>query len=135
MSEPLRSQSEEVSRREFARQMALAAAAAAILPASLLPAPAEAAEPPQAAAPAEPLSAEARAEVEEKYQAILRQYGSRLSDEQKKDIHRLLAEGQPGLEKLRAFPLENGNEPATVFIPYAGNLPAPATAGAAREAR
>ncbi len=124
MSDSSGRQSEEVSRRDFARQVALAAATAAIVPASFLPAPGNATEPPpQSDTASKTLSPEARAEVEEKYQAILREYGSRLNQEQKKDIHRLLIEGQPALEKLRAYPLENSNEPATVFVPYAGKLP------------
>jgi hypothetical protein len=123
MSDRLTRHPEKVSRRDFARQVAMATAAAAVLPASILPAAAEAAAPPQAATTSKALSPEAQAEVEQKYQAILRQYGSRLSAEQRKDIHRLLVEGQPALEKLRAFSLENSNEPATLFNPFFGRLP------------
>ncbi len=124
MSDPASKQSGDVSRREFARQAAMAAAAAAVLPANVLPAAADPPPPPQTAKAPKALSPEAQAEVEEKYQAILRQYGSRLTAEQKRDIHRLLREGQPALEKLRAFPLENSNEPATVFVPVFGQPPA-----------
>jgi len=120
-----RKQSKKFTRREFAREAALVTAAAAILPASVVPSAWAAAEaaPAQAAPETKPLSAEAQAEVEAKYQAILRQYGSRLSDTQKKDIHRLLTEGQPSLEKLRGYSLENSNAPATIFFPYRGELP------------
>jgi hypothetical protein len=38
-----------------------------------------------------------------------------LSDEQKADIRRAMAETQDGLEKMRTFALENGDQPATVF--------------------
>lgn len=61
------------------------------------------------------LSPAAQAEVETKVSSIFRKYGSRLSDEQKADIRRAMAETQQGLEKMRAFALENGDQPATVF--------------------
>jgi hypothetical protein len=123
MPEPPRKQSKQVSRRQFARDVAAAAAAAAILPASALAPPGEAAAPPEAAGETKPLSAAAQAEVEAKYRAILRRYGSRLTEDQKKDVHRMLVEGQPALEKLRAFPLANGDGPATVFVPYRAGSP------------
>jgi hypothetical protein len=123
MPEPPRKQSKQVSRREFAREVAAAAAAAAIYPASALATPEEAAAPPQTPGETTPLTAAAQAEVEAKYRAILRRYGSRLTEDQKKDVHRLLVEGQPSLEKLRAFPLANGDEPATVFVPYRAASP------------
>lgn len=66
------------------------------------------------------LSPAAQAEVETKVSSIFRKYGSRLSDEQKADIRRAMAETQDGLEKMRAFALENGDQPATVFQIDAG---------------
>ena len=64
------------------------------------------------------LSASARAEVETKVANIFRKYGDRLSDEQKADIRRIIAESQEGLEKMRAFSLENGDQPADAFRAY-----------------
>ena len=64
------------------------------------------------------LSAFAQAEVEMKVASIFRKYGDRLSDEQKADIHRIMAESQEGLEKMRAFKLENGDQPADAFRAY-----------------
>ena len=61
------------------------------------------------------LAPAARAEVEMKVASILRKYGERLSDEQKADIRRIVAESQDGLEKMRAFALENGDQPADAF--------------------
>ena len=61
------------------------------------------------------LSPAAQAEVEMKVASILRKYGDRLNDEQKADIRRAMAETQDGLEKMRAFSLENGDQPATVL--------------------
>src|SRR3954469_6636995 len=64
------------------------------------------------------LSASAQAEVEMKVASIFRKYGERLSDEQKADIRRIMAESQEGLEKMRAFKLENGEQPADAFRAY-----------------
>ncbi len=110
-----------MSRRDFARRAALAAATAAVLPSNLLGQPSTTTAPaPQASQqPEEPkLSPESRAEVEAKVQAIFRKYGNQLSEEQRADIRRLVTEGQKSLESLRAFPLDNADQPATVFELY-----------------
>ncbi len=110
--------SRKLSRREFARRAALAATTAVVVPATLLsqetatkPTPAAAA-PPQSPAP---LSPALEAEGELKYQWIIQNYGSRLSEAEKKDVHRLVMEGQKPLAAFRAFPLENSDQPATVL--------------------
>jgi hypothetical protein len=64
------------------------------------------------------LSASAQAEVEMKVASIFRKYGDRHSDEQKADIRRIMAESQEGLEKMRAFKLENSDQPADAFHAY-----------------
>jgi len=116
-------------RRNFALAAAAAATAAVLNPTDMLAGLSHAGSPieqqtkPVAAplldqktrAAMEKLSPAARAEVEMKYSSILRKYGSKLDDAQKKDILRQLAEGQEGLEKMRAFALGNGDQPATVF--------------------
>jgi hypothetical protein len=112
-----------ISRRDFAKRTALAAAAATVLPSELLsPSAARAAASPplpqQTTTEAPKLSPASRAEVDAKIQAIFRRYGSRLSDAEKADVRRLMTEGQKPLEELRAFPLENGDGPATVLRPY-----------------
>jgi hypothetical protein len=61
------------------------------------------------------LSPNARAEVEMKLNSIFRKYGDRLNDEQKVDMRKAMAETQSGLEKMRAFQLENSDLPATIF--------------------
>jgi hypothetical protein len=110
--------SHRLSRREFARRAALAATTALVVPGTLLsqeaaPKPAAPSNtPPQ---PAAPLPPALQAEGELKYQWIIENYGSRLSDAEKKDVHRLVMEGQKPLAALRAFPLENSDQPATVF--------------------
>jgi hypothetical protein len=53
-----------------------------------------------------------------KVASIFRKYGERLSDEQKADIRRIMAESQEGLEKMRAFKLENSDQPADAFRAY-----------------
>ncbi len=113
----------------------MAAATAAALPADLFagPHPIEAAEilPLSQQTPEPPkLSEESRAEVEAKVSAIFRKYGSRLSAEQKTDVRRLVTEAQKSLESLRAFPLDNADEPATPLklYPEPGSRPRTARA-------
>jgi hypothetical protein len=57
----------------------------------------------------------AQAEVEMKVASIVRKYGDKLSGEQKADIRRIMAESQEGLEKMRTFKLNNGDQPADAF--------------------
>ena len=122
-----------LSRRRFALGAA-AATAAMTFPAQLvsaMPAEEQAAPPasPQSGAPTleqqaqealAKLSASAKAEVEMKFQNVVRKYGDRLTAEQKTDVRKALAETQEGLEALRAFALANGDQPAAVFHIYRG---------------
>lgn len=64
------------------------------------------------------LSPGAQKEVEMKVASIFRKYGDHLSDDQKADIRRIMAESQEGLEKMRTFKLENGDQPADAFQTY-----------------
>ena len=107
-----------ISRREFARRAAFVSAAASLTPGQLLNAEplasaVEAQQPPNAPK----LSPEGQVEVESRIQAILTQYGSRLSDAQKADIRRLAAEAQPPLDRLRAYTTDNGDGPALYLKP------------------
>jgi len=111
-------QNHKLSRREFARRAALAATTAVVVPATLLsqetatrPTPAPD-KPPQTTTE---LSPELLAEGELKYQWIIQKYGSRLTDAEKQDIHRLVMEAQKPLAAFRAFPLDNPDQPATVL--------------------
>jgi hypothetical protein len=63
------------------------------------------------------LSPESQAEVESRIQGILNEYGSRFSDAQKTDLRRLCKEAQPVLDRLRAYPTENGDGPALYLRP------------------
>ncbi len=109
-----------ISRREFARRAALASAAASLAPANIFSReiPRSSPQTPPAQPPDLPkLSAEGQAEVEARFQAILSQYGSRLSDAQKIDIRRLSTLAQPPLDRLRAFAIDNGDGPGLYLKP------------------
>ena len=118
-----------LSRRDFARKAALAAASAAIAPAALRAAPGisgDLANSKGQAPPSTPLSAEDQAQADARVSAILRKYGERLSPEQKDEIRRLSTELQKPMIRLRAYPLVNSSQPATVLKLVAEAKPAPA---------
>ncbi len=70
--------------------------------------------------------------MESRLQAVFAQYGSRLNDAQKTDLRRLAAEGQAGLDRLRAYPTDNSDGPALYLKPLVErekkSLPTPAKA-------
>jgi hypothetical protein len=115
-----------LGRRRFTFGAAVAAATALALPQeaiSQVSATSAPATPPtpleqQAQAAIAKLSPQAQAEVEMKITEIFRKYGDKLSPEQKADIRKVMAETQDGLEKMRAFALDNGDQPAAVFRAY-----------------
>jgi hypothetical protein len=107
-----------ISRREFARRAAMVSAAASLAPTNLFNAEPPASPPQSQQPPTVPkLSLGSQAEVDSRIQTILAQYGSRLSDAQKADIRRLATEAQPPLDRLRAYPTENGDGPALYLKP------------------
>ncbi len=110
------SEQRKLSRREFAREAVLAAAVAAI-PFDMAAQQDKAASPakPPQAAPAAELSPAAKAEAQQSYQAVMQKYGDRFYTEQKNDIARLLEQQQKAIEAVRAFALDNGDEPGTVL--------------------
>jgi len=91
-----------LSRRDFARVAALAAAAG----------PVAFTKSPNTQSQNQPATNDAP------INAILNKYGSRLSEEEKTDIKRLVAQMQKTGDALRSFPLDNADEPATVFRVY-----------------
>lgn len=105
-----------ISRRKFTMGAAVAATAV-LLPGGEAQAASPLAEQAQSET-ATKLSPGARAEVDMKVKEIFRKYGSRLSDEQKADIKKVMADTQDGLEKMRSFVLTNGDQPAAVFQLY-----------------
>lgn len=110
-----------MSRRTFART-AIVATAAAVLPNAI----AQTQPPAPKPAPAEPkppsnppaLSPASQAEVDARVQWVFTKYGSRLDDVQRADIRRIITAGQPGVEDMRKYALENANAPAPAFRPY-----------------
>src|SRR5271154_2871173 len=159
-----------ISRREFARRAALASAigsavvsmgptgavGAGIARTATQPfesanqaptAPSAAAAQVQFPANMPRLSPESQAEADARFQAILAQYGGRFSEEQKIDLHRLCILAQPPLDRLRAYPVQNGDgtalylkplferekkpKPPSISQPGGAKPPAAAPAGAA----
>jgi hypothetical protein len=55
-------------------------------------------------------------EVEAKLANVVRKYGSRLSDEQRGHLRRILSYNEKMLASIRAFPLQNGDPPASVLM-------------------
>ena len=113
----------EISRREFGRRAAMGAATAALAPGAVMAVESTNVEPwiaPAAAGAVQDtkLSPESQAEADEKIAAIMRKYGSRFTEAQKADIRRLVVEGQKPLEAMRAFALDNADQPANVMRIY-----------------
>jgi hypothetical protein len=57
-------------------------------------------------------------EAEAQLNSLLNKYGGKLSEEQKADVRRLIGQAQKTSETLRAYPLDNSDEPATIFRVY-----------------
>jgi hypothetical protein len=96
--------SQAISRRGLGRRAALSAAALA------LGLPLDAAPQPQGQTPLEPAD---QAEVDAKFANVVRKYGDRLSDDQKTRVRGVLGRHQRMLARVRAFPIENSDAPAT----------------------
>lgn len=113
----MKKQNDGISRREFAKAAALTTAAV-LLPGELLTQEQKAkAEAAKAQPQAPKLSTESQAEADLANEMLMRKYGTRFTDEQKREIKRLVYQQQSGLDKLRKFAVGNGDEPATVFKP------------------
>jgi hypothetical protein len=120
-----------ISRREFGFDAAIGAAAAAALsisPQSLLKARRDPdnislAIPTgeQERAAAKPtLTPEQSRDVEAKLANIVRRYGERLSEEQRKHLRKILAYNETMLAPIRALELQNGDPPVTVLKLFDG---------------
>ena len=114
------------SRREFARRAALLSLAAPIAAplAAAAPSPTAAVSPPAddqqlpKLPPGFPkLSDQSRAEVEARYDSIVRQYSGRFNDQQKAELRRLSFLAQPALDNLRAYTIHNSDSPALYLKP------------------
>ncbi|MGD0427247.1 MAG: hypothetical protein ABSC10_11050 [Candidatus Acidiferrales bacterium] len=111
-----------ISRREFGLDAAVAAALSlSVSPSGLLGerrdrdtiSPAIAASEQDSLGPK--LTAEQSRDVEAKLANIIRKYGERLSEEQRKHLRRILAYNETMLAPIRAFTLQNGDPPVTVL--------------------
>jgi hypothetical protein len=106
-----------ISRREFARRAAIVSAASLVPPNALPLHAANAESPLEQSADSHSPSPQHQAEAEARYQAILGVYGSRFSETQKADLRRLCFTAQEPLDRLRAYPAENGDGPALYLKP------------------
>ena len=69
-----------------------------------------------------PLPSQDQAEVDAKFEHMVRRYGDRLSDEQKSRARTVLARHQRMLMRVREFSLDNGDAPATELHLYPKGL-------------
>lgn len=108
-----------LSRRAFGH-FTLSGLLAALFPAHLLGRLRATRQPPAPQSlPKEPaLSPAAEAEANHKVELLLARWGERLRPEQRSELRRLVFQLQGQLETLRAYRLENAQEPATRFRPY-----------------
>jgi hypothetical protein len=113
----MKKENDGLSRRDFAKAAAFTTAAA-LVPSELLAKQEKPAPDAKGPAPEAPkLTAESQAEADLAHETLMRKYGSRFSDKQKSEIKRLVKQQQEGLDKIRAFAVNNSDEPATVFKP------------------
>jgi hypothetical protein len=101
----------KISRRLFGQHAALAAAFS-LSPAELLATPHHSHPDPQSNSELTPEQAQ---EVEAKFANVIRKYDSRLSEDQRKRLRRILTYNERMLASVRSFPLENGDPPASVL--------------------
>jgi hypothetical protein len=115
-----------ISRRQFAQRAVVVSATASFVPAEIaLGRSAESRTGLQLPDNFPKLSPEGQAEAEARYELLLSRHGTQLSDEQKKNTMMLCSFAQPGLERLRAFSLKNGDVPALFLKPIVERDKAP----------
>jgi hypothetical protein len=129
----------KISRRTFGRSAA-AAAALSLSPAALL---AQASEFPKNFPIGQKNDSSSRTgrpggtalhasqEVDAKLANIVRKYGDRLSEEQRGHLRKILVRNQKMMDGIRAFPLQNGDPPASVLkVSFSEKAAQPRTAAA-----
>ena len=99
-----------ISRRNFGRRAGWAGLATALSPSALVA---------QGRGNQSPLPPKDQAEVDAKFTDMVRKYGERLTEEQKTRARGVLGRHQRMLMRVREFPLENGDAPATELHLYA----------------
>lgn len=104
-----------VSRRRFGKGLAIALATSLspIRPGSSPPSPSLAAT--GEAQGQDATGGVQNAEVEAKLANIVRKYGTRLSQEERGHLRKILAYNEKMLASVRAFSVQNGDSPASVF--------------------
>jgi hypothetical protein len=121
----------KLSRREFAQRAALLSAAAPFIPASSAlaeqtinptlaqqpTAPAATSAVPAAQSNEPKLSPEGQKESDARCQSILSSFGDRFNDQERATVRTLCVFLQPSLEHLRAFHMDNGENPALYLKP------------------
>jgi hypothetical protein len=111
----------KLSRRKFAQRAVLLSTAASLTPAAMLPV-ADAriphpALPPQDASKFPKLSPAGQVEADARLQFILNTHENTFDEKQKQLIRTSCFYLQSSLEKVRAYPLENGDAPALYLKP------------------
>lgn len=110
MLEKIPSPGPGVTRRQFGKQAAWAGLSAAL---ATTPVVGQS----DAARPSEKETAISD-DSEPRFQQIIRRYGDRLSEEQRKRVRKILAYNEKLLAPIRSFPLDNGQPAATVLKFY-----------------
>jgi hypothetical protein len=109
----------KISRRKFARNAAAIAATSLSSAPGLLASSYDLREQQAASKPQEAanlgLTAEQVREAETRLANAIRDFGGRLSDEQRQRLRRILLYNEKMLVSIRAFHLENGDPPASVL--------------------
>ena len=110
------------SRREFARRAALLSIGAPLAVATPVSTASFPAIPDDQQLPKLPpnfpkLSEQSRAEIEARYESIVKQYSGRFNDQQKAELRRLCFLAQPPLDSLRAYQIHNSDSPDLYLKP------------------
>lgn len=115
---------ERISRREFAGRALAMAATAAVAPATLAPHEADPSRDSVAKAAFEqtpanetPLTGASAQEADARLAQIFAVYGNRLNDDDKALVKKLNGDLQGSLDRVRAYPLQNGDAPALYLKP------------------
>lgn len=111
-----------VSRRDFARHAILFSATASLVPATIASPQPPATQPPPSPGQDQPpnlptLSAAAQAEADTRLQQILSSHANEFDDAQKHLLKTMCIFLQPALDRVRAYPLQNGDVPALFLKP------------------
>jgi hypothetical protein len=108
----------KISRRAFARRAAMVSASAGLVSSGLLSSPNSfAIEFAQLPDNVPKLTPEGQEEADARFQLVLSRNGSYLTEEEKSTVKMACVFVQPGLQRLRAYPLKNGDLPALFLKP------------------